>query len=51
MCVCVCRTVLKQTASMDVFGFPVLSGLLENVWCSNYKSKLMEVIVAASFPW
>ena len=38
-----CRTVLKQTAKISVFGIPLLGDILERLLFSNYGSTVSQV--------
>ena len=42
------RTVLTQTAKINVTAFPMLNGILERVWIGQYESTVSEVIITLS---
>ena len=38
-----CRTVLRQTARIDVHGVPLVGPVLESLWLNQYKSSISNV--------
>ena len=40
-----CRTLLTQTATINVTAFPLLNGLLERLWIGQYESTVAKVLL------